>query len=161
MVLFLIGSVVGASIAYFLAQTPTNNSQVSKASTCPATTEKEIAGLFDRWNTSLQTGDPEKVLANYSPSAILLATLANKPRTTPEELKEYFTSFLLKKPFGTINTRKIALDCNTASDFGTYTFDLVLDGKKTKVPARYSFEYGYKDGEWKIIHQHSSGMPEK
>jgi hypothetical protein len=44
--------------------------------------KKEIASLFDRWNTSLKSGDPDQVVKNYARNSILLATLANKPRLT-------------------------------------------------------------------------------
>ena len=37
-------------------RTPAAESQV-----CRATSEAEIAALFDRWNDSLRTGDPHKV----------------------------------------------------------------------------------------------------
>ncbi len=42
--------------------------------------KKEIASLFDRWNNSLKTGDPDKVIANYAKNSMLLPTLSNKPR---------------------------------------------------------------------------------
>jgi hypothetical protein len=35
---------------------------VPRAEKCKPTSEKKIAALFDRWNDSLQTGDPHKVV---------------------------------------------------------------------------------------------------
>jgi hypothetical protein len=55
-----------------------------------APTEQDIAALFDRWNQSLQTGDPQKVVANYAERSILLPTVSNKPRLTPAEKVDYF-----------------------------------------------------------------------
>jgi hypothetical protein len=49
-----------------------------------ATSEQEIASLFDRWNNSLQTGDPHKVVA------------------TPEDKEDYFHNFLEDRPSGRI-----------------------------------------------------------
>merc|ERR1712157_474249 len=37
-------------------------------------------------------------------------------------------------------------------------FTMGIDG--SKVEARYSFNYVFEDGEWKISHHHSSAMPE-
>jgi hypothetical protein len=51
--------------------------------------KKEIASLFDRWNTSLKSGDPDQVVKNYAKNSILLATLANKPRLTVAQKKSY------------------------------------------------------------------------
>ena len=66
--------------------------------TCKATSEQEIAALFDRWNQSLQTGDPNKVVANYAEKSILLPTVSNKPRLTPAEKQDYFQHFLEDGP---------------------------------------------------------------
>lgn len=43
-------------------------------------------------------------------------------------------------------------------DVGIYEFTMGSDGSKVK--ARCSFVYVFEDGEWKIIHHHSSTMPE-
>ena len=40
--------------------------QGARMESCKASTKTEIALLFDRWNQSLQTGDPRKVVANYA-----------------------------------------------------------------------------------------------
>src|SRR5271157_3807858 len=61
---------------------------------CVETSEQEIASLFDRWNSSLQTGDPHKVVANYAAKSVLLPTVSNKPRLTPEDKEDYFHHFL-------------------------------------------------------------------
>jgi TonB family protein len=46
-------------------------------------------------------------------------------------------------------------------DMGTYTFSLMDDkGVTSDVAARYTFIYQYRDGAWKILHHHSSAMPE-
>ena len=37
---------------------------LARSETCQVATEKDIAALFDRWNVSLRTGDPKKVVAN-------------------------------------------------------------------------------------------------
>ncbi len=51
--------------------------------------KKEIASLFDRWNTSLKSGDPDQVVKNYAKNSILLGTLSNKPRLTVAEKDIY------------------------------------------------------------------------
>ncbi|CAN7615234.1 SgcJ/EcaC family oxidoreductase [Rhizobium rhizogenes] len=127
------------------------------AAECTPITEKQVEGLFDRWNTSLATLSPEKVVENYAPDAVLLPTLSNKPRLTQEERKAYFVDFLKKKPQGKIDSRTIKIGCNEAVDTGTYTFTLA-DG--TKVPARYTFTYDFENGKWLITSHHSSAMPE-
>ncbi|MEJ8853178.1 DUF4440 domain-containing protein [Variovorax robiniae] len=130
----------------------------AKSEVCHATSDKQIAALFDRWNASLQTGDPKKVVANYATRSILLPTVSNTPRLTPAEKLDYFEKFLQLKPFGTIDSRSIEIDCNTAIDAGLYTFKL---GDGSMVKARYTFTYKWTGKQWLITSHHSSAMPEK
>ena len=126
---------------------------------CVATSEQEIASLFDRWNSSLQTGDPHKVVANYAAKSVLLPTVSNKPRMTPEDKEDYFHHFLEGEPSGRINSRTIEIDCNTAVDVGLYTFTFNKTGSQVK--ARYTFTYKWDGNQWLITSHHSSAMPEK
>jgi uncharacterized protein (TIGR02246 family) len=130
----------------------------AKSEVCRAASEKQIAALFERWNTSLQTGDPKKVVANYSARSILLPTVSNKPRLTSEEKEDYFQHFLQSKPVGTIDSRIIEIDCNSAIDAGLYTFKFA-DGSEVK--ARFTFTYKWNGKQWLISSHHSSAMPEK
>ena len=127
------------------------------AQTCTPVTDRQIAALFDRWNASLATGDPDKVIANYASDGVLLPTVSNQPRTNLLEIRDYFVKFLKSKPQGTIDQRIIKIGCNIAQDVGTYTFKFG-DGKT--VNARYTFVYEWEDGKWLIAHHHSSSMPE-
>lgn len=124
--------------------------------------DREIAGLFDRWNNALKTGDAQSVTALYAPNAVLQPTVSNQVRSTPAEIKDYFDHFLPMKPVGQINYREIRqLGSNVAMDSGVYTFTLTEPTGKTKhVQARYTFVYEQIDGQWKILNHHSSAMPE-
>jgi uncharacterized protein (TIGR02246 family) len=130
----------------------------AKTEVCHTTSEKQVASLFDRWNASLQTADPKKVVANYAAKSVLLPTVSNKPRLTAAEKEDYFQEFLKRKPVGTIDSRTIEIDCNSAIDAGLYTFKFA-DGSEVK--ARYTFTYRWSGKEWLISSHHSSAMPEK
>ena len=125
---------------------------------CNPPLKAEIAALFDRWNASLRTGDPRKVVANYAPDSVLLPTVSNRARFTIAEKEDYFMHFLQRRPQGYIDDRMIDVDCNSATDAGLYTFRF-SDGSSVK--ARYSFTYKKINGQWLITSHHSSGMPEK
>lgn len=135
------------------------NVQTSRTESCKATSEQEIAALFDRWNQSLQTGDPRKVVANYAERSILLPTVSNKPRFTPAEKEDYFHHFLEDRPLGKIDLRSIELGCNSAVDAGLYTFSFAKTG--AVVGARYTYTYRWDGTQWLITSHHSSAMPEK
>lgn len=153
-----------AVLALVLAGCVTNqsvpgNAQALRTEGCKGTSEQEIAALFDRWNQSLQTGDPHKVSANYAERSILLPTLSNKPRVTVAEKVDYFHHFLEDRPSGKIDFRIIELGCNSAVDAGLYTFTFARTGAVAQ--ARYTYTYRWDGAQWLITSHHSSVMPEK
>ena len=126
---------------------------------CKVTSQAEIAGLFERWNRSLISGDPHQVLSNYAEDSVLLPTLSNVPRLTPAAKEDYFEHFLANRPAGKIDSRTIQLGCNSAVDIGLYTFTFAKTG--AHVHARYTYTYKWDGQQWLISSHHSSGMPEK
>lgn len=132
---------------------------------CAPISERQVAGLFERWNEALASGDPEQVAALYSDDALLLPTLSAEPRQSHAAIRDYFTDFLARAPQGRIDSRTIQLGCNSAVDAGTYSFLVADPGPAEGTPqrqwvsARYTFLYGYRDGEWRILHHHSSLQP--
>ncbi|ARQ61422.1 MULTISPECIES: SgcJ/EcaC family oxidoreductase [Rhizobium] len=149
-------TIIAAALIIGFVQVQSANA--AETATCASVSEEQVAKLFDHWNASLATLNPEEVAKNYSEDSVLLATLANKPRLTQEERIDYFKHFLEKGPKGHIDSRTIKTGCNWAVDAGTYTFTM-KDG--SKVPARYTYTYEFKGGNWLITSHHSSMMPEK
>jgi len=152
-------SIISCVLAACATQRSTSSGANTRSEVCHATSEAEIAALFERWNKSLQTGDPHKVVANYAEHSILLPTVSNKPRTTTDEKEDYFHHFLENRPAGVIDWRSIEIDCNTAIDSGLYTFTFGANGKQVK--ARYTFTYKWFGDRWLITSHHSSAMPER
>lgn len=132
--------------------------QTTASATCEPITKQQVVALFTQWNNDLLTGNPDKIVADYAPDAVLLATVSNKPRTTPAEIRDYFVHFMAGKPSGSIDHSYIKIGCNTAQDVGTYTFKFA-NGKR--VHARYTYVYQWENGRWLIVHHHSSAMPQK
>ncbi|XXQ68558.1 cag pathogenicity island protein Cag5 [Neisseriaceae bacterium B1] len=133
--------------------------QYENKQVCHATTDGEIAALFDRWNASLKTGKSDIVVSNYAADSILLPTVSNKVRHSAAEKADYFDHFLENAPVGEINERYIKIGCNTALDAGLYTFHYTKTGKS--VTGRYSFTYEWNGDKWLITSHHSSVMPEQ
>jgi hypothetical protein len=113
-----------------------SGSASARTEVCKATSEQEVAALFDRWNQSLQT-----------------------PRLDPAQKQDYFEHFLENKPFGRIDSRTIEIGCTTAVDAGLYTFTFAKTGAVVK--ARYTYTYKWNGNQWLITSHHSSAMPEK
>eukprot|EP00957_Ditylum_brightwellii_P203210 15333676-Ditylum_brightwellii.AAC.1 len=121
-------------------------------------TEGEVRGLFQLWNAALDTGDSATVANRYAKAGVLLPTVSDIPRTDYDSIKDYFDSFLLKKPQGEILESNVIVGTNWCQDAGIYEFTMGATGDKVK--GRYSFIYMLEDGQWKIAHHHSSVMPE-
>lgn len=153
-------SAVLAAVLSGCASAPSGSETApARTEVCRASNEQEIAALFDRWNQSLQTGDPHQVAANYADRSILLPTVSNQPRLTAAEKEDYFHHFLENKPVGKIDSRTIEMGCNTAVDAGLYTFTFGATGAQVK--ARYTYTYKWDGKQWLITSHHSSAMPEK
>lgn len=124
---------------------------------CQYLQSEQVESLFEKWETSIRSGNAEKVLNNYTKDSILIPTLSNNIRNSDESIKSYFVDFLKKNPSAKVNYRKIETGCNFAIDSGTYIFTL---NDKEKVNARYTFTYKRVGDEWLISSHHSSMMPE-
>ena len=157
--IFILSAALAVVLAGCTSVPSDSGSAPARTEVCKATNEQEISALFDRWNRSLQTGDPHKVVANYAERSVLLPTVSNKPRLTEAEKEDYFHHFLENKPIGKIDSRTIAIGCNTAVDAGLYTFTFGTTGAQVK--ARYTYTYKWDGKQWLITSHHSSAMPEK
>lgn len=134
----------------------------AREATCPAASQTDVERQFTAFNAAWATKDPDKVAGLFTRDAVLLATVSNTPRTTPESVRDYFVSFLKNSPQATIDSSRVKIDCGTASRVGTWTINMKdpATGAARTVKARYSFVYKYDGGAWKIDHLHSSMMPE-
>ena len=134
-----------------------------EGATCERLSSAQLDEQFTAFNRTWATKDPDSVTNLFDDDAVLLATVANVPRTDAAGIRDYFVKFLRGSPVGRIETSTIKSGCNWALRAGTWT--VVLTDEKTgamrDVNARYSFLYQFEDGQWKIEHLHSSVLPEK
>jgi uncharacterized protein (TIGR02246 family) len=117
-----------------------------------------VKALFERWNQALASGNPETVARLYGPGALLLPTLSPTNRSDPEAIADYFTAFLKRQPTGEVTSRQILLGCNQATDAGNYRFQLHQPDEQLN--ARFTFVYGFDGQQWRIVHHHSSLVPQ-
>lgn len=136
--------------------------QASPAPDCEPVDTALVEAQFKRFTDSWATGDAKKVTALFADDAVLLATVSNTFRTTPDQITDYFNYFLRNKPVARIDESVIRLGCDAAARFGNWTIDLTdpQTGAKSTVSARFTFIYRFEDDDWMIDHLHSSQMPE-
>ena len=121
-------------------------------------TEEQIKNLFILWNNALAIGDSSLMSNLYAKKSVLFPMSSGTPCTTNEQIKDYYDRFLEKKPRGKIIESNVNLATNFAQNVGVYELRMGVDERTLKV--RYTFNYIFEDGTWKISHHHSSTMPE-
>lgn len=117
----------------------------------------EITNLFEKWNQSLQSGNPKAVAALYEHNATLHPTVSNKVRHNHEEIEDYFVNFLAKGPVGKIDEANVRTFGDIAINSGIYTFSFKYG---QSVTARFTYVYRWNGQDWKIVEHHSSQLPE-
>ena len=127
--------------------------------------EEDVAAAMNMWRDNLASGtaeDPSKILSLYADDGILWGTISSTLRDTPEAVKDYFVNAYQKLPQLTVTFEDphIRIYGDTAINTGYYTFSYEKDGETKTLPARYSFTYVKRDGQWLIADHHSSGMPQ-
>jgi uncharacterized protein (TIGR02246 family) len=116
---------------------------------------------FSLWATALLTRDPKKVAELYSEDATFLPTVSPDFKKGKAQAEGYFKHFLEKNPNGAVTAEEVqALGDNAYLHSGLYDFELDQGSGRVVVDARFSFVWRKEsNGEWKIIHHHSSVRP--
>jgi hypothetical protein len=91
----------------------------AKSERCAVVTKPQVESWFTAFNSAWATKQPATVTSLFTKDAVLLATVSNKPRTTPAEIEDYFVKFLKGSPVGTINSSTIKIGCNSIGRVGT------------------------------------------
>ncbi len=113
-----------------------------------------------RWQDSLGQ-DAEAVAKLYGPESTFLPTVSPDFKKGPGEAAGYFTHFLEKNPSCQIITEQVKpLDDNNYLHYGKYNFEVGPNEARQTIEAEFSFVWEKnKDGQWEIIHHHSSMKP--
>lgn len=133
------------------------------AAAAPArATKAEIHAALMKWINTLGSGQGEKpIAALYAPDAILLATFAPKPLTTPTAIAAYFRQLTQKPELrARVQSETIDLFGGGGADTGLYTFSYRGNGKEVQVPARFTFVFRRSAKGWLIVSHQSSLVPQ-
>jgi uncharacterized protein (TIGR02246 family) len=128
----------------------------------PVVTEQQVRGWFVEWNNAMATGDPNVVANRYAQQAVMMATVSDTPRTTPQEILEFYQLFLGSRPQAKSLQSFVTISTHWCKDMGILEYTLKdSEGRiQQQIKERYSFLYVFDDaGGWKIAHHHSSVLP--
>lgn len=131
----------------------------AQAKQAPA--NKEIAGAAAKWAAIFVDDNPDAILSLYDDGAVLWGTLSPKLLVGKSELRGYFERAYKALPGHKVafGEQVIRVYGDVAVNSGYYTFSYVKDGQAQTLPARYSFVYRKRAGNWLIVDHHSSRMP--
>lgn len=123
--------------------------------------KEDVAAATAKWAEVFVLDDPDPILSLYDTEGVLWGTLSPTRRDTRDALRDYFVKAFKALPGHkvTFGDQLIRVYGNTAINTGYYTFSFVKDGNPTSLPARYSFVYVKRNGDWKIVDHHSSKSP--
>jgi len=123
--------------------------------------KEDVAAATAKWAEVFTDDNPDPILALYDKEAVMWGTLSPTRRDDPEAIRDYFVKAFKALPGHkvTFGDQLIRVYGNTAINTGYYTFSFVKDGEAKSLPARYSFVYVKRNGDWKIVDFHSSKMP--
>ena len=127
----------------------------------PERAQNEIAAVTQKWIEGMTRHDIDGVVALYDPEAILWGTRSPTLRDKPESVREYFNILKTVPPSykAVLGEQRIRIYGDVAINTGTYTFSEIRDGKEIVRPARFSFVFRYRNGQWLIVDHHSSAVP--
>jgi uncharacterized protein (TIGR02246 family) len=101
--------------------------------------------------------DPEAVVKNYWPDAILLGTVSPVMSEGTEAIRTYFSALKGSGNKNAIGDRRtIVLDENALVVTRFYEFTRMQDGKPVPAPSRFTMLIVKRGDEWRIAHHHSS-----
>lgn len=122
--------------------------------------EKLIFEAMEKWARKFSASSPESILKLYAEDASLWGTLSPIRRANPASIRDYFEQvFVFTDRLVVFHDSNIRCFGEIAINSGSYTFTLVKEGEKLTIPARYSFTYVKRNGQWLIAEHHSSAMP--
>lgn len=119
-----------------------------------------IAAITDEWCTTVTTKTPDDLLQMFCKKSILLGTVSQTIRDTPETIRQYFNYFMnipgLDILDRTYHITKINPTTYVNNAYITWTYT----GREPFV-ARMTFVYEYSRGHWCLFLLHSSVLPDR
>ncbi len=118
---------------------------------------EDANAVVDRWSAAYSSNDPEVVVKNYWPDAILLGTVSPVMSEGTEAIRTYFSPLKGSGNKNAIGERRtIVLSDNAVVVAGFYEFTRMQEGKPVPAPSRFTMLIVKRGGEWNIAHHHSS-----
>lgn len=122
----------------------------------------DALAVLAKWEKDFNAGDTPAIVGLYTPDATVFGTLSPALTSGAEGIRAYFAASAKNKTqvklTGNPTVTKLTDQAFVLS--GIYEFSGTRgDGQSFTASARYSFVVANVDGQWRIMHQHSSPQP--
>jgi len=120
----------------------------------------DVRAATTRWVDAFNRKSSQDIVALYGKDAVFFGTSSPVLRDSPELVKDYFKSLpTLGDAVITVSDSRVQVYGNVAVHTGFYTRSSAQDGKLVQNPARFTFVYEQRNGQWVIVNHHSSALP--
>jgi len=121
----------------------------------------DVEAATGRWIDAFNRKSVSGIVALYAPDAALFGTSSPVLRDSPALVLDYFKDLpALGDAVITIEDRRVQVFGDIAVSTGFYTRAARQNGETVRNPARFTFVYQKRNGEWLIINHHSSALPQ-
>ena len=120
----------------------------------------DVEATTQRWISAFNRKSTDDIVALYAPDAVFHGTSSAVLRDTPALVREYFNG-LANLGNSTMATaeHRVQLLGDVAISSGFYIRTATDGGKTVQTPARFTFVYARRGGQWLIVAHHSSALP--
>lgn len=121
----------------------------------------DVDAATGRWIDAFNRKSTQDIVALYAPDAVFFGTSSPVLRDTSALVRDYFKDLPgLGDATISLGEHRVQVFGNTAISTGYYVRSSVQNGQKVSNPARFTFVYAKRGGQWVIVTHHSSALPE-
>ena len=117
----------------------------------------DVNEFLELWEQTFNVHAPERLVVLYADDALFQGTSSDKLYIGAKEIGTYFHGIATVKMDV---WHSVTLAYNVVLVVGHYVFSRMRNGHEVSTPARFTFVLRLEDGVWKIVHHHSSAIPD-
>jgi uncharacterized protein (TIGR02246 family) len=121
--------------------------------------KEDVAAATQAWADAFSRHDLEGLLRLYDREAVFWGTSSVTLRDNSDAIRDYFKGVPNSQMVVRIGDSRVRVFGDVAVATGHYTFVDRRDGKEVPRPARFSFTFRLRGGQWLIVDHHSSAVP--
>ena len=129
----------------------------------PGDAGPEALRVFERFLAAFTAADPEGLLGNFWPDALVWGTTMAELATSPEAVRAYFEPIGRRPPgqrwASLVEGRALALSASAALLSATWRVEAAAGGAEADAVFRVSLAVAKREGRWRIAQFHNSPRP--